>query len=406
MNLSAFIAKRYLFSKKSHNAINIISLIAVCGVAVATMATVCAMSVLNGFQDLVSDMFSAFDPQLKITPAKGKVFDPKTDLFLPIYDLPEVEIISECLEENALLRYQNSQQPIVLKGVEDNYAELTSFEDILLDGNTELYDGVVNYGLLGIGLAQNMGINARFVNPMEIYAPKRNAKVNPSNPASAFTEDYAYIGGVFMVNQAVYDENYMLIPIALARSLFDYETEVSALELKLKDGASVSSVQKKLTEILGEDYIVADRYQQQQASFKMMQVEKFFIFLILLFILLITIFNVIGSLSMLMLDKQEDIITLRNLGADNKLISRIFLFEGWMISALGALGGLVLGVLICLGQQTFGWIKLGTGLNFAVSTYPVSVSVLDLFFILATVLIVSFFAVQYPVHYLSKKWLR
>lgn len=405
MNFPFYIARRYLFSKKSHNAINIISLIAVCGVAVATMATVCAMSVLGGFQSLVSDMFSTFDPELKITPAKGKVFDPNTDFFLETKTLPEIEFISESLEDNALVRYRDRQVPVVLKGVDENYDRLADIENILIDGDLVLKDEVNNYALLGIGLANNLGINARFVFPLEIYAPRRNVQVNLSNPSASFRQDYAYIGGVFMVNQAVYDENYLLVPIDLTRELFDYESEVSALEIKLKNGANTSQVGKKIQKIIGEDYLVKDRYQQQEASFKMINIEKWVVFLILCFIMLITVFNVIGSLSMLMIDKQADVMTLRNLGANNKLISRIFLFEGWMIAALGGISGIILGVLICLGQQYFGWLQLGTGGNFAVSAYPVTVSPSDILLIFVTVLVIGFLAVQYPVRYLSRKWL-
>lgn len=405
MNLSFYIARRYLFSKKSHNAINIISLVAVCGVAIATMATVCTMSVFNGFQGLVSDMFGAFDPELKITPVKGKVFDPQTDLFLQLQSVPEIELITESLEENILLRYRERQVPAVLKGVSDNFTDLVRFDDILIDGEAILKDEVNNFTLIAIGLANKLGVNAAFVHPMEIYAPKRNVQVNLANAVASLNQDYVYMGGVFMINQPVYDENYMIVSIDLARELFDYPSEVTALEIKLKEGANSKQVQSKIQKIVGDDFFVKDRYQQQEASFKMMNIEKWVTFLMLCFILLIAVFNVIGSLSMLIIDKQNDVMTLRNLGADNKLISNIFLFEGWMISALGAIIGIVLGVLLCLGQQHFGWLQLGTGGNFAVNAYPVIVSVADLFFILLTVLIIGFLAVLYPVNYLSKKWL-
>jgi len=405
LNLSFYIAKRYLFSKKSHNAINIISLVAVCGIAVATMATVCTLSVFNGFQGLVEGMCSAFDPELKITSAKGKVFNPETDLFLKVRSLPEIELISESLEYNALLSYRERKVPIILKGVSDKFALLTDFESLLIDGSLELERETSNYALLGFGLANSLSVNPGFLFPMEVFAPKRTATVNLSNPNASIANEYVYIGGVFRANQAMYDNNYLIVPIRLARALFDYETEVSAWEIKLKPGVSVHSVQSKIQTILGTEFLVKDRYQQQEDTFKMVNIEKWVTFLMLCFILLIAIFNVTGSLSMLIIEKQSDVLTLRNMGADNRLILRIFLFEGWMISVVGGGAGIISGILICLGQQYFGWLKLGTGANFAVDAYPVIVSAGDLLFILFTVLITGFLAVLYPVRYLVKKWL-
>ena len=405
MNLSFYIAKRYLFSKKSHNAINIISLVAVCGVAVATMATVCALSVFNGFQGLVAGMFGAFDPELKITPAKGKVFNPETDLFLEIRSLPEIDLISESLEDNALLSYRGREAPITLKGVSSRFDSVTNFKSLLIDGDIEIDRDSSSYALLSLGLANNLSVNAGFVFPMQVYAPRRKAAVNLSNPRNAISSVYTYIGGVFRTNQAIYDNSYLIVPIHLARELFDYEKEVSALEIKLKTGASVHSVQSRIQTILGKDFLVKDRYQQQEDSFKMVSIEKWVTFLMLCFIMLIAIFNVTGSLSMLIIEKQADVLTLRNMGANNRLITRIFLFEGWLIAIVGGIAGIILGILICLGQQHFGWLKLGTGANFAVDAYPVAVAFSDLLFVLLTVLLTGFLAVLYPVRYLAKKWL-
>jgi len=259
--------------------------------------------------------------------------------------------------------------------------------------------------LLGLGLANNLSVNPGFVFPMEVFVPKRKAAVNLSNPSTSIASEYAYIGGVFRTNQAIYDNNYLIVPIRLARELFDYETEVSAWEIKLKPGVPVHSLQSQIQKILGTDFLVKDRYQQQEDSFKMVSIEKWVTFLMLCFILLIAIFNVTGSLSMLIIEKQSDVLMLRNMGADNRLISHIFLFEGWMISVVGGGIGIILGVLLCLGQQHFGWLKLGTGANFAVDAYPVIVSGNDLLFVLLTVLITGFLAVLYPVRYLVKKWL-
>jgi ABC-type lipoprotein release transport system permease subunit len=405
LNLSLYIAKRYLFSKKSHNAINIISLVAVCGVSIATLATVCTLSVFNGFQGLVSNMFSSFDPELKITPVKGKVFDPSTDKFLEIYSLPEIDLISETLEDNVLVKYNERQVPAIMKGVSDNFGELVSINNILFDGEFRIKDESHTYATLGIGVASHLGINANFIFPLDIYAPKRNAGVNLSNPISSFNIGYAYISADFLVNQPVYDDNYMIVSLDFARELFDYDKEVSALEIKLKEGSRVQAVQKTIQQTLGTDYRVKNRYEQQEAAFKMISIEKWVTFLMLCFILLIAVFNVIGSLSMLIVDKQKDITTLRNLGANNRLISRIFLFEGWMISALGAVIGIALGILICLGQQHFGWLQLGTQGAFAVNAYPVIIETGDLLLVLSTALVIGFLSVLYPVRYLSKKWL-
>jgi len=399
MNISFYIARRYLFSKKSHNAINIISLISVCGVAVATLATVCVLSVLNGFRDMVSDMFSTFDPALKITPVEGKFFNPDTDIFLEISRLNEVSGIVESLEDNVLLHYRDRQTPAVLKGVSGNYTSLSGIGSILLDGDTALMRGDSYYTLLGLNLANSLGVNASFVFPMEVYAPRREGKVNMSNPAASFNKEYVFIGGVFQVKQAKYDETYIIAPIEAARALFDCEREVSALEISLRAGADADKTRDRIRAMLGSGFEVKNRYEQQEESFKMINIEKWVTFLLLIFILVIAAFNIVGSLSMLIIDKRSNAETLRNLGADNRLISRIFLFEGWMISAFGAIAGIVVGALLCLGQQTFGWLKLGSEGSFAVSAYPVSVVWSDLVFILVAVLIIGFLSVIYPVKY-------
>lgn len=407
MNFPFYIARRYLFSKKSHNAINIISMVSVAGVVVATIALVCALSVYNGFNDLVSTLFSSFDPQLKLTPRSGKVFDPAAPGIEQIKALPEVAFVSEVLQDNALVRYRDRQVVATVKGVDDRFGALVSIDSILIDGRFALREDVVDYATLGVGLASALGVNAGFVSPLEIYAPKRDEKVNLSNPASSFQVEYAYTGGVFCINQQVYDENYMLVPLALARALFRYENEVSALEIKLKEGANVSAVKKEIQQLAGADFRVEDRYEQQQASFKMMQVEKWMTFLILSFILAIALFNVVGSLSMLMIEKQEDVRTLRNMGAGDALIRRIFLFEGWMISGFGALIGIGIGLALCLLQQELGLIKLGqTAGAFIIEAYPVRVEAADLLTVFVTVLTIGFLAAWYPVRYLGKRWLR
>lgn len=406
MNLPFYIARRYLFSKKSQNAINIISMICVCGVVVATIAVVCALSVFNGFNDLVASMFSSLDPELKISPRTGKVFDPTTTQIQKIKELPDIAYFGEVLQDNALIRYHDRQDIAIVKGVDSNFKDLTQIDSILVDGSFLLSDEVADYATLGIGLSSKLGAKPGFASPLEIYVPKRNEKVNMANPASSFNTGYAYIGSVFMMNQQVYDERYMILPISLVRELFNYDKEVTSIELKLTDGADISSVKKQIETMLGDQFIVQDRYEQQEASFKMMQVEKWMTFLILSFILTIALFNVVGSLSMLMIEKKEDVRTLRNMGADDRLIRRIFLFEGWMISGFGALIGIVVGLVLCLLQQYYGFIKLGqTAGAFIIDAYPVRVIFTDLLVAFVTVAAIGLMAAWYPVRYLGKKWL-
>ena len=409
MNLPFYIARRYLFSKKKHNAINIISGISVCGVALATLALVCTLSVFNGFQDMVAGFFTAFDPELKITIREGKVFEPQGAAFQEVRSLPEIGVWTETLEEDAMVQYKDRQAMAIIKGVEDNFEELTSIDSLLYGaGEFILHDSIVDYGVLGVELISELGTGLQFVDPLQVYAPKRNVRVNMANPSASFNRDYLFSPGVvFVVNQQKYDARYILTSLSFARNLFNYDTEVSAVELKLKPGADVTAVQRKIARILGDEFVVLDRYEQQADVFRIMEIEKFISYLFLTFILAIACFNVIGSLSMLILDKREDVETLRNLGADDRLIARIFLFEGRLISLFGALSGIVLGLLLCYIQQRFGIISLGGGNgSFIVDAYPVSVHVTDVVLIFITVITVGFLSVWYPVHYLTRRLLK
>lgn len=409
MNLPFYIARRYLFSKKKHNAINIISGISVCGVALATLALVCTLSVFNGFQDMVAGFFTAFDPELKITIREGKVFEPQGAAFQEVRSLPEIGVWTETLEENAMVQYKDRQAMAIIKGVEDNFEELTSIDSLLYGaGEFILHDSIVDYGVLGVELISELGTGLQFVDPLQVYALKRNVHVNMANPSASFNRDYLFSPGVvFVVNQQKYDARYILTSLSFARNLFNYDTEVSAVELKLKPGADVTAVQRKIARILGDEFVVLDRYEQQADVFRIMEIEKFISYLFLTFILAIACFNVIGSLSMLILDKREDVETLRNLGADDRLIARIFLFEGRLISLFGALSGIVLGLLLCYIQQRFGIISLGGGNgSFIVDAYPVSVHVTDVVLIFITVITVGFLSVWYPVHYLTRRLLK
>lgn len=407
MNFPFYIARRYLFSKKSHNAINVISAISVCGVALATLALVCTLSVFNGFQDLVTTFFTAFDSQLKITAVRGKVFDGQDKRVLQLKKMPDVEVYSESLEDNVMVQYQGRQAMAVVKGVEDNFDQLTPIDSILFGrGDLLLHDEVVDYAIPGIQLLSTLGSGIRFLDPLEIYAPRHGAKVNMANPSTAFVTGNLFSSGlVFAVNQEKYDASYILTSIDFARRLFQYTTEVSAINLKLKAGADTDAVKKHIQDLLGDDFLVQDRYEQQADTYRIMEIEKLISYLFLTFILMIACFNVIGSLSMLIIDKRDDVVTLRNLGASDRQIVRIFLFEGRMISFFGAFAGVVLGLLLCWLQQEYGLIALGSSGSFVVDAYPVSVHASDVLLIFITVLLIGFLSVWYPVRFLSKRLL-
>lgn len=410
MNLPFYIARRYLFSQKSHNAINVISGISVCGVALATLALICTLSVFNGFQDLVATLFTAFDPELKITTVNGKVFDVQDERIKTLRELPEIEVFSESLEDNAMVQYNGKQAMVVIKGVEDNFGQLTAIDSILFGrGDRILHDEVVDYAIPGVELTAVLGTGIRFLDPLEVYAPIRGSRLNMANPASSLRVSYLHSSGlVFAVNQQKYDASYILTSLQFARNLFQYDTEVSSVELKLKEKTDPNKVADKIRKQLGADFSVQNRYEQQADTFRIMEVEKLISYLFLSFILLIACFNVIGSLSMLIIEKREDVATLRGLGADNHLIFRIFLLEGCLISFLGALAGIVLGLVLCFVQQEFGILTLGSGANagaFVVDAYPVSVHWDDVILILITVLVVGFLSVLYPVRYFSRRLL-
>lgn len=409
MNLAFYIARRYLFAKKKHHAVNIISGISVCGVALATLAMVCTLSVFNGFQDMVAGFFTAFDPQLKITVREGKVFLPDEASLRRVRALPEVEVWTETLEENAMVQYKDRQVMAVIKGVDNNFEQLTSIDSLLYGtGKFILKDNVVDYGFLGIELMSQLGTGIQFVDPLKVYAPRRGVRVNLANPSAAFNREYLFSpGAVFVVNQEKYDAHYIVTSLSFARRLFDYEREVSAIELKLKPGTDTESVRRQIVSLLGDRFVVQNRYEQQADVFRIMEIEKLISYLFLTFILVIACFNVIGSLSMLILDKRDDVVTLRNLGADDRLIVRVFLFEGRLISLFGAVAGILSGLLLCWAQQRFGFISLGGGNGaFVVDAYPVSVHVSDVLLVFATVLAVGFLSVWYPVRSLSRRLLK
>ena len=409
MNFPFYIARRYLFSKKSTHAINVISGISVVGVAVATMALVVTLSVFNGFHDLVASFFTQMDPQLKITPVKGKTALADDPILTKIRHLSEVEVATECLEEQALAVYGDRQQMVIVKGVEDNFNQLTHIQEILEgDGDFELHAADLSYGIPGLGVAYQLGLGYTYEHPLRIYAPRREGQLNMANPTEGFVVDDLYSPGVvFCMKQGKYDKNYILTSIAFTRHLFDLDGRLSSLEIRLKPGSDFERVKTQMEEIAAGKFYVQDRYEQQDDTFRIMKVEKLIAYVFLTFILMIACFNIIGSLSMLIIDKKEDVVTLRNLGATDHQITRIFLFEGRMISAIGAILGVLIGLLLCWLQQQYGIVRLGSSEgSFVVDAYPVSVHPWDIVLIVFTVMAVGFLSVWYPVRYFSRRLLR
>ena len=408
MNFPFFIARRYLFSKKSTHAINVISAISVIGVAVATMALVVTLSVFNGFHDLVATFFTSFDPQLKVMPAEGKTVAADDPILTKIRQLPQIEVATECVEDQALAIYHGRQAMVVVKGVEDNFSQLTHINEILVgDGEFCLHAADLHYGIPGIRLAEQLATGYTYKEPMKIYAPRRQGQFDMTNPDDAFEEDELYSPGVlFNVKQAKYDKDYILTSIGFARRIFDQQGMLSSLELRLKPGSRFNAVKDEIRELCGSKFVVKDRFEQQDDTFKIMKIEKLIAYIFLTFILMVACFNIIGSLSMLIIDKKDDVVTLRNLGASDKQIIRIFLFEGRLISFFGAVIGIAVGLLLCWLQQTFGLVSLGQSSgSFVVDAYPVSVHPTDIILVFFTVLVVGFLAVWYPVRYFARRLL-
>lgn len=396
--LERHIAWRYIFSKKSHNAINIVSGVSAAAVGVVTAAMVCVLSVMNGFGSLIETMFSQFDPQLRITATTGKSFSITDESIQSVISLTFVELVSQTIEETALIRYQEHQLPAHLMGVDDNFRQLTSIDSIITDGKYSVYDGAFERAVLGRGLAGQIGINAHFVGGIHIYAPKRTERVNLMRPDQSFNEATVFISSTFAVNQVKYDDAYMLISLPLARELFDYDSvTVTALNLQLSPSISTKRAKKQIQHLLAEKYVVQDRYEQQADFFRILKIEKLLTVLLMTFILLIACFNIISSLSMLIIDKKADIRILSNLGADQTTIRKIFLFEGWLICSLGAAIGLVVGLFLSLIQEHFGLIKLGNGTEYVISSYPVEVQAVDILIVAVVVLLLGLISAWYPV---------
>ena len=407
MNFPFFIARRYLFAKKSHNVINVISAISVAGIVLASFALICTLSVFNGFHELVESLFGNFDPDVKIVASKGKFFSTDDSRIQKAQELPFIESCSFTLEEQALISYKSRQQIAIIKGVEDSYHDLTGIENLLRgNGIFMLEDEVCHYGIMGVGLMNQMDCGMNPAYPLRLYVPKKEGQVNMMNPATSFNQADIYSpGATFLVNQEKYDDNYVLISLKLARELTDREGEASALEIKLQQGFPLRKARKELTAILGTDYLILDRLEQQADAYKVVRLEKFISYLFLSFILLIACFNIIGSLIMLMVEKQQDARLLGSMGAEQKTVERIFVINGVLISLIGAVSGLILGIIAVLLQQKFGFISLGSSGTFIVDAYPVSIHFEDIILVLVTVLAVSFISVR-PIGPIARRFIK
>ena len=393
MSLPLLFARRYLFSRSSHSVINIISGICVAGMAIGTAALIIILSVFNGFNRLVSDSLSEVAPDILVSPTKGKVFVPKGEAFEWAYENDDVLNMSEVLEEQVFISYDGKQALAKAKGVDNVYEEESPLKNHIKDGEFILRFGDLKKAVVGMGLAYNLGISPRFLSPIEIYYPVRDAKVSLSNPMNSLSEVDVRPSGLFSIN-ATLDNELIIVPIETMRELLHYENEVSAVEIRTADGASVQKVADGLKERLGPDFKVLNRYEQNENLFKMMRYEKLAIYMILIFIIIIIAFNIFASLTMLVIEKKDDISTLKSLGATDSLVRRIFVMEGWMISLLGLAIGLLIGVAFALLQQKFGFIKMPG--NYVVTSYPIVLKLTDILWTIAGVAGVGYLIALLP----------
>ena len=386
MSLPLKIAWRYLVAKKGHQAVNIISIVAVCGVVVATAALICVLSVFNGFRGLIMGRLAMLDPQIAITATVGKTVDDADSIISAVEDLPGVERAVPVIEDQALAIYAQLQMPVRLKGVPDDYNTMNDMDSVIVDGEWKLRDQVSRYAVAGAGPAIRLMVRPDFLGMVRLYAPQRQGRVNIANPMGAFRQDSLFVSGIFQLQQNSYDADLIYVPLEMARGLFDYDTQATQIEVKLSPGASESQVMKAIGQALGSGYQVKNRLMQQREAYRLVNIEKWMAFLLLAFILVIATFNVISTLSLLIIEKDDSIATLRALGANDRQISRIFVLQGWLITLVGAMTGVVIGLLLCLGQQRFGWLRLsGDPANMIINAYPVEVQWTDVLITFALV---------------------
>ncbi len=381
--------------------INLISAISVTGVAVGTMALIVVLSAFNGIDSFIGNMLSSFDPDLKVTVREGKSFSLDEPGLDEVMKMEGVAGYARVVEENALLEYDGRQKYAVVKGVEADYAAFTGIDTVLTDGEFRLEKDSFNYTVIGQGVAYDLSVGLTFIDPIHVYYPKKEQK-SVINIQNAFNEDYLFPSGVFSVQQEI-DSKYILVPIEFARSVFELDGKITSLELKLKEGVDAGEIKTEVKKMLGERFKVQDRYEQHEFIYKVMSSEKWSSFLILSFILVIASFNLLGSLTMIIIDKKNDIFILESMGADRSLIRRIFLFEGWLISVSGAIGGLVLGIILVWAQKNFELLKLPGDGSFAISAYPVELQFPDVAATFLIVLAIGFLAAWYPVKSMEVK---
>jgi len=404
LKVPVYIAKRYLFAKKSHNIINIISAISVGGITIGTAALIIVLSVFNGFENLVVSMFNSFNPDLKVVAVAGKTFNEDDISLKNISSINGISHLTKVIEENALVKYLDKQYICTIKAVSNDFNQTSQIDSMIVYGDALLEKGDQNFAIVGQGVSYNLGLSLDdYENPLTVYVPRR-FKGSSINPVEAFNSMLIPPSGIFSVQQE-YDQKYMIVPLRFARELLEYDKQLSAIEIKVNKTADPSKVQKQLQTMLGDKFSVKNKFQQEELLFKIMKSEKLAVFMILSFILLIATFNVIGSLSMLIIDKKKDISVLKSLGASNQTIRNIFFTEGMMITFLGAILGLVIGGIVCWTQQTFGLITINSGETFMMEAYPVKILFLDFVYVLLVVGLIGFFAAWYPVKYISKKHL-
>ena len=403
MQLSFFIAKRYLISKKSHNLINIISIISVVGLSVGTMALIVVLSVFNGFEDVIKSLYNTFNAELQITAVTGKTIHYNSFPSEDIINLQGVSGISQVVEEDALFKYKDKQHIAKIKGVSDNFIELSRIDTMTVNGTFILKEGSADFAVVGAGIAWYLDIYPQNItNFLSVFVPKRG-NASSFNFENAFNNRAVHPSGVFSVQQE-FDEKYVFVPLRFARELLDYTDEVTSIEIRYEPGADGDEIQSQIQQIVGEDFNVKNRFQQNESLFKILRSEKTAIFLILVFILILSSFNMIGSLSILIVEKNKDIGILASMGADMKLIKKIFITEGILISLIGSITGLATGFVILFVQQNYGLLQLGGGNGaFVISAYPVSMQLLDFVYVFVTVVTIGFFATIYPVMYLTKR---
>lgn len=405
MKLALHIALRYLFAKKSQNVINVISMISVTGVLVGSLALIVVLAVFNGLHGLIGSLYGSFDPELKVSPDQGRVFYLDSIPYQKILEMQEISVVSQVLESQALLRSGSRQVPAIIMGVDNNFAEVSGIDSIIIEGEYKLQEGVQNLGVIGYVLADQLGLRLNFVKPLVMYVPRRTGQINMMRPDLSFRKEYIHPSGMFAVQQLDYDSRYLVVNIDQARSLFEYgDGVVSSLGISLKPGVDADDIKLRLENLLGTGFVVQDQHEQHATFYKLMRVEKLMAYLILLFILVIALFNVIGTLSLLIFEKRESIGTLRSMGAGRALINRVFLIEGWLISLAGVTAGVLLGALLVWIQQQYGLLRLGGGGTFVVDAYPVALQWTDMVLVYVSVSAIGFLAAWYPVRVIVRRY--